>query len=374
MKRDVTAITISDLHCFNNLCPTHMVVEQSMRWVEDHTAVLKQADLFIIGGDWFHRGVHYSSPLVFESLTLITFIGKFCYTHGLKLRILEGTKSHDMNQNVGLVHHLAVAYPDLDVKLFKTICIEHISEWDMDILYVPDDMGSAEHVWSEVQKVLIEKSLSVVDMAIMHGCFTYQLPQVSLATSHDEDLFSSIVRYFITIGHHHVYNPHPDGVIVPQGSLSRTAHGQEEPKGGIIMYMSPDIPARHTFLENKHATPFIKYNLTDNILKDEANIRKLTELDNELMHIRLVGPDTNPLLSSTKALNAKYTHVKFTIEKTNEVTNIVKKSKVDYLQVVNINESNFPVVLEDYLKLMGVDNQGKIITTLRGFLDDELDR
>lgn len=370
LNRSVSVISISDLHTFNTLNPTDLIVKHMSAWLIKHEPTIIKADVFVIAGDWFDKEVGYSSPMIFHSLALITQIGLLCLKNNIKLRILSGTKSHDMGQLESLMYHLEAVCPTLDVKLYSTIAIETMRDTGLTVLYVPDDVGSAEHVWSEVNKVMNHEGLTEVDMGVMHGCFDYQLPMIKLSTSHNDEAYLRIVKHLITIGHHHVYNPHPSGRIIPQGSADRTAFGQEAEKGGIAMYMFPDQDPYHVFLPNKLATKFTKVRLVGDISKDETAVRKLALSTTELIHIRLVGERSNPLLTAVASLSQEYPHAKFSVERLEESV-VKEKEQITTIHVKSVNRNNFADALHEYLGERGVENSQSVVNLLKEFVKDE---
>ena len=373
MRRDISAVTISDLHVFNNLNPTAMVVEHGIAWFDDHIKLISKADVFFVAGDWFDRGVRYASPDVYLSIMLASKLGRICSDNNIKLRFLEGTKSHDMNQNQNLVSYLGDMYPSLDIKLHKTICIEYIEDLDINILFVPDDMGTADYVWKCVTSVLAEADVKAVDIACMHGCFEYHVAGIQSPYFHDEKLYSSIVRSYITIGHHHTWNVSKSGRIITQGSLDRISFGQEEEKGGVLVYCSTSGDVQYERLINTRATPFIKYKLTGDTDVDERAIRKLTTLNDQLMHIRLVGNRDEPFLLSLRSFGDMYKHVKFTKEVPDVSTAELTKSAMRIKKLPTITRDNFPEMLDEYLQDKEALDRDTIIQTLRGFTDEDTD-
>ena len=373
MIRDISAVTISDLHVFNNLNPTNLVVNHGISWLEDHIKTISKADVFFVAGDWFDRGIRYASPDVYLSIVLANKIGKICLDNNIKLRFLEGTKSHDMNQNQNLVNYLVDMYPALDVKLHKTICIEYIPDLDINVLFVPDDMGTADYVWKRVTEVLAEADVQAVDIACMHGCFEYHVAGIDSPHFHNEKLYLSIVRSYITIGHHHTWNVDKSGRIFTQGSLDRMSFGQPEEKGGVVVYCSTTGDVSYERLINTRATPFVKYVLTGDPTADEEAIRKITMLNDQLVHIRLIGSRDEPFLLSLRTFGDKYKHVKFSKEVPDISTADLTKSAMRVKKLPAITRDNFPEMLGEYLEDRNAPDREAIILTLRGFTDENND-
>jgi len=102
-----------------------------------------------------------------------------------------------------------------------------------------------------VKVLLANKGLDKVDLAIMHGAFRYQLPDIVEEPTHDERTYLDIVKYFIFIGHVHQSSQYER--ILAAGSFDRHTHGDEGIKGFYDVSFREDGTNRITFVENKYA-------------------------------------------------------------------------------------------------------------------------
>ena len=64
------------------------------------------------------------------------------------------------------------------MKYVDTLSVEHIEEWGINVLYVPDKIRTTvKEVYDDTIDLLKSLALSKVDFCIMHGAFAYQLPE-----------------------------------------------------------------------------------------------------------------------------------------------------------------------------------------------------
>ena len=53
---------------------------------------------------------------------------------------------------------------------------------------------------------------------------------------HDQEYYNSIVNYYVLVGHDHKFKIYNN--ILATGSVDRTRHGEEEPKGFMELYIN----------------------------------------------------------------------------------------------------------------------------------------
>ena len=349
MKSDLVTINISDLHMFNRLNPTPFMVKALLGWIHGNEELIASADLFVVAGDFFDRGVNHNHPDHKYITILWATLGRLLSKNNVVLRFLEGTKSHDMNQNLRLVEFLEHAYPRLNVRLYKTISYEYIESLDVDLLYVPDNMGTGKQVIEEVHRVLSEANVTAVDIGVMHGLFELQVPHAESPTDHNVQDYLDIVRYYIQIGHDHKYKPLGDKII-PGGSFDRIAHGEEDAKGGFVVMMTPGMPVQHQFLENIKAMTFVTIELTNNLERDRANIDLVGKLPYLKVHVRLKGSSDHPFIQDFRPFARAYENIVFTTKRINPPKETLSYEPIEYEDIVMITPENLLVRFDSYLK------------------------
>lgn len=232
--------------------------------------LLNESDFLFIAGDFWDKALSLPGNTVPDILLYISSLLKRCVEFNVRVRILEGTPSHDRKQsNVFNVINFANGNK-CDLRYIDKLYIDYEKDFDMYILYVPDEWkNSIERTWDDVLDQLKVNNLDKVDMAIMHGMFGYQMPAGLKLKHHDEKRYLNIVDRYISIGH--VHTPSMYDRIFAQGSHDRLRHNEEEAKGLMVSEVFDDITSdRVTFIENKLATPFKIVDITKLSEQDAA--------------------------------------------------------------------------------------------------------
>lgn len=250
--------SISDIHLNHPNTPTELIVRNLMLYAFPDQKSTHDLDIIFIGGDVTHSLMDFASE---NAILFRKWVAEFlwmCAKHDIMVRIIEGTPLHDWKQSRIFVEENENHSIGCDLKYFTDIHIEHIDRYDIDVLYIPDEIRpTTGATWNRVVELLEERGLEKVDLAIMHGAFAYQLPDVADVRDkvHDEEKYLSIVRHYIFIGHVHTHRP--KGRIIPNGSFDRLAHGEEEDKGHVRL-----LKGNIEFIVNKGAMRYIQLNVS----------------------------------------------------------------------------------------------------------------
>lgn len=251
MVKIIKYLVVSDIHLGHNTNKTPEIIDNLNMYFEENSKLFKTLDVIFIAGDITDKLLSTHSKdyqLVIEWLTGLII---FCSRNKIKLRILEGTPSHDWKQAKIIQTLISKFNIDVNFKYIDTLHIEIMSDINLSILYVPDEYKqNATDTYNEVLELMSSNKISTVDIAIMHGQFNYQLPMIKLKSSHDEELYLNIVKYYISIGHIHSFSVFDR--ILAQGSFDRIAHNEEEDKGGIVVTLNKSKP-EFMFIKNKHS-------------------------------------------------------------------------------------------------------------------------
>jgi hypothetical protein len=245
-----SGLVLSDLHIGNSRTPSSFIITNITKFFNKYRRVINGIDYLFIVGDFYDKLLTLASNDAIQSIAFMNFLVDFCISNKIKLRVLEGTKSHDYNQP--LIFQEIYKNVNVDFKYFSTIAIEHDIDKDIYILYVPDDLYNTREKYLAVIKELLEEhQLTTVDLALMHGAFDYQLP-IKTETSFLPSDFN-FVKEFIFIGHIHSHKPYKN--IIPPGSFDRLRFNEEEKKGGIYFKVD-EFGKEYRFLENKYAMEY----------------------------------------------------------------------------------------------------------------------
>lgn len=301
-------LNVGDVHLGHARTPTEFILRNLDIYI-NVPSVLDDIDLVSIAGDFFDRCLSYADHQVGLIESWITRFLMQCVASNVIVRVLEGTPSHDWKQSSFFEQQAKSVGIPVDVRHVTELSIEHIEALDMDVLYVPDKWRpTTVETWTEVQGLLSQHGLTQIDIAIMHGAFEYQLPEIVTEPAHDSVSYLSIVKYLIFIGH--VHRNFVRDRIVPSGSFDRLVQGEEEPKGFHIAEV--DIKSSNyklTFCENKKAKIYKAIDLDqfdetniwgflDQLVKEypkksafSLKVKKGNTLNGSLRHIRSRYPD-----------------------------------------------------------------------------------
>lgn len=313
-KPRVKYFTISDVHLNHPRNKTVDICKALTVLFEDFKdgTVFSDLDIIFIAGDMFHTLMDCSGNTIHDSIIWMSKLMRFCSRNKIKLRILEGTPSHDWQQ-MELANTLdKILNLDLDVRYIQTLHIEKMEDLDLTILYIPDEWApTTADTMEEVKELMFSMNLQSVDIAQMHGFFGYQLPNVaSNEYKHDEAFYLAIVKHYINIGHVHTFSTYDR--IIAQGSTDRLAHGEEEPKGGVLCDIRGPDGDSFIFVENKLAKIFrtieLKSKDIDKCLKTIENKTKNDPVDS---FIRIKATKDHPIYIAFDELKLKFPQFNF---------------------------------------------------------------
>lgn len=346
MNKKIKYLSISDIHLGNKLNRTDNIVDNLRYFFRINHNQFKKLDIICIVGDTFDRLLINSSNDYILATEWLTELVLYCKSNSIKLRILEGTPSHDWNQAKLINTIIDKLKLDVDFKYIETLYIEQLDDLGIKILYVPDEYKhKASETYQDVIKLLESNNLSKVDIAFIHGQFHYQLPMVRLESSHNEEDYLNIVKYFISVGH--IHTPSVYERILAQGSFDRLAHNEEEDKGAMLIEID-GINNKYNFIKNTKAMIFKTYRydnieLNDMIVNLTENISKLPDNSN----IRIISSNEEYLTKSLSIIKDKFSNMVIKIEKPKTKENsfkIIEDDKI--IESFNITKDNIIELLD----------------------------
>lgn len=355
-KDEIRYICISDIHLGNRRNKTSEIVKNLDIWFNNYKT-RTDLDILFIAGDIFDRLLDFNSDDAIESSLWLSRVVNWCIRSNIKLRILLGTYSHDMNQTRIINVVTALVKEPVDVKYVTTLSIELMEDLGISVLYIPDEWNSDSSKTLEETKIELAKyHLDKVDLAIMHGAFDYQLP-VKTNEMHLSSLYQELVKYYINIGHVHTFSV--NGNIIAQGSFDRLTHGEEEPKGGVECVIREDGTKDIFFIENKTAKIFKTITVnTDNVEKEIDKIKKIC-LNLPLgSYVRLKSKKNNPIftvLTEIQKLLPDITFSKNTDDDEIKQTTLFKEIATQTYESITITRENIVKLVEEKLQSSNVD-------------------
>lgn len=360
-------LVLSDIHFGHNINKTCYIVENLNKFFHNYSKELENLHVIFIAGDIFDRLLSNSSQDYILATEWLTELILFCKNNNIKLRILEGTPSHDWKQAKLISAIISKLKVDIDYKYIDTLLIEYMEEYKLHVLYIPDEYKpKAIDTLKEVKKKLKEMKLTQVDIAIMHGQFHYQLPMIKLDSSHTEEEYLNLVKRYISIGH--IHTPSIYNRIIAQGSFDRLAHNEEETKGGVIITLSDTNGDTYKFLNNNNAMVFKTIKFKDeSIDKICTKVRKILKDLPINSNIRIIANNEEYLHKSIAILSKEYTGYRLKAER-------VKKDKPVKLISKEII-SNSLIIREDNIRdlLMGEIKKYNLSSDEIRVLNEELD-
>lgn len=353
-------LTISDIHLGNQRNTASEIIKNlntSFNYFDG--SLYTDIDILFLDGDIFDTIVESRSPVYHEIVRWVSRLIHFCSRCNIKLRVLEGTPSHDWRQSkifdtqVDLLRILDI---EIDFLYIDTVYIEHMKDIDLYILYVPDEANSTSKItFNQVKSLMKSMDISKVDIAHMHGMFGYQLPMVSSEQAHLESDYLDITKYFIHIGHIHSHSKYAR--IIAQGSFDRLSHNEEEPKGFVISYIDRvnDV-ATYEFIENKNAKSFVtlRFKDTDSLSYCNDLIDKTVESLRPGSYLRISAPDEHEIYKSFDGLKKFYTSKVVLDKKTNKKESTALIDDVTYMaenyKPITIKRENIATLIFEELE------------------------
>lgn len=297
--------SVSDIHLGHRRNPARDIVKNLYAAFPDN-AQTGELDVLCVVGDLFDDLLTAPNEALEETDPWIAYMLRLCAKHAIKLRILEGTPSHDWRQSERWNTIERVIQSGCDYKYVKDLSIEFIEDLDIHVLYVPDEWETtAEKTLAQVHELLRAKGLEQVDYAFMHGQFEYQLPPVVKAQKHSSEEYLKLVRHLIFIGHVHIHSSLDR--IHAQGSFDRLTHGEESPKGHLRARVHPSGEYEMTFVENTGAKIFLTISCLGMTLEEtlEQVDRRAPKLP-EGSFVRIEADGDNPVLANMELLIRRY--------------------------------------------------------------------
>lgn len=298
-KQNISYLVISDIHLGVKRVSVRSILSnlKTVFTNFDKDGPMTKLDIVFIAGDLFDQALWFTNEDIVLIISFIRDLMGWCEHHAVALRILEGTPSHDRHQPRNLVP-IAENFPRLDFRYVETMCVEAFNDLGITCLYVPDEFGgSAEKAQGLILNEVHRLGLSRVDIAIMHGMFKYQVPEItSDRYKYDEEFFLNLVRWFINIGH--VHRPSTYERILAQGSFDRIAHNEEHAKGCMLMELDTNVGNKFFFIENKGAAIFKTIHVRwKDLERAVAQVRNVCSELPDNSHVRIKAAKGHPVLN-----------------------------------------------------------------------------
>lgn len=304
---EIKYLVISDVHLGHPRNKTHEILK-SLDIFFNYFSNYSDLDILFIAGDLFDGLIDNYTAEYQDIVMWIHRLMLFCSRNNIKLRVLEGTPSHDWGQCAIFDTLYKVSDIKLDLKYITEIHIEHMEDYNVDILYVPDEATESPDItYNQVSNLLNDNNIDKVDISIMHGMFGYQIPQIKSMQAHDEQKYLDITRYYIHIGHVHIHSEYDR--IIAEGSFDRLAHNEEEDKGAVLATINTSTNyMKYDFIVNRNSKIFKTISITRCKDLDSAIVR----LDKEIFklpldsYVRIKSPKDSIIYQGFDELKKRY--------------------------------------------------------------------
>lgn len=345
MKRPLRFKSFHDVHNFHHQVSSREILSKLTKALPDET--LKELDAILIPGDFFDRLMFLPNEEVWFVKAWVRQFLIRCKTFNVKIKLLEGTPSHDRKQGVMFVFENEAIQADLHYA--QQIELEYDSDLGLWILYIPDQMGTPEYVYDEVLKLYQENNIEQADICLLHGQFDYQFPSWMKISCHNSDIWNKLVKYFTVAGHIHTRSQ--QGNIYVAGSFDRLRHGEEEPKGHLDITLDNEA-LFVTFIENKEAHLFKTVSVEGlSLEKASETIQQFVEEFPPNTFVRVTCLPTDTIRESLTTLRKQYPTLRWTIlEKEGETTPKSFELVEEGFNAIEITKDNFLFFVEKELE------------------------
>ncbi len=366
MIKNISILNLSDLHFGHPKTPTNTIVSNLWYFIKNNYSLIRKVDFIIISGDYYHRLLSNGSTELNAVISFTLWLVNFCAKENIRLRIMKGTPSHDWDQVSTLNTMLKNSESTVDFRYVSHLYIENIPDLDMNILYVPDELNhDASITYKEILRLMESKALSQVDLIVTHGEYEHHLPIHPRLSTHSAQDYLSLTDNYILNGHIHT-NSVFKRILTP-GSFDRLNHGEEEKKGGFLIYLNINQPNTYIFLENKNSKNFVTIDIKEEINIQKAFLElklKIKKLSKE-SHIRLMFNRDNPLRRELNLFRSEFPNFFFIIKDFKEEKDTEISEEI-YKEILGITKENIKGLLLE--SMSGVIN-GKDIEIFNQEID-----
>lgn len=304
----------------------------------------KAIDFIIILGDWFDRKLNMNSKDAKYSTLFFERICQIAINNNIKIRIIQGTESHDNNQ-LEILEILA-KNKQIDFKVFYEVSEEELFP-DFNVLYVPEEYITS---FDEKYGQYIDRTY---DMIFGHGViqevkFAAYLQQsektMKRAPIFKSNMLINMCYGPIFFGHVHTRDIFHDRVHYV-GSFSRWMFGEEEDKG--FYYVKYDTKSKEyetKFIINENAKRYDTIEIYDketgfyNMNKEDQIkfiLDLLSSIDYDNLRLQFYIPDDyseyNFLISMISESFGKYKNVKLDFKVNSKI-----KSRKEVEEKINL--------------------------------------
>lgn len=233
-------VVLADLHI--GAVPANILRDELEIFFNYLTEV--EPEMIVIAGDMLDKKISFNSE---DSKLALQFVERLTSYESI-IRIIRGTRNHDLNQLNNFIH--LEERLDLDFRIINRVTEEQIGLHKF--LYVPEEYIENQHDYYK-QYLLTEYS-----MVFGHGTFAHvgfvSHSQATEKNMKEAPVFTTDFFKANKICFGHIHNPSVYKNIYYTGSYSRWHFGEEEAKGFRMFDLETN---KDYFIENTKARTFV---------------------------------------------------------------------------------------------------------------------
>lgn len=258
----VKGVVLNDIHFgIKDSQRIYEELKQFIKFLEDNG---KDLDIVIFAGDYFDRKLTVGDPGTLYAISFFKNVIDICKKEKLKLRMIQGTRSHELNQ-------LSLFFPfinseGLDFKIIETVTEEELMP-GFNVLYIPEEYpeSSEEHY-----KIYKEKEYNAI---FGHGSWDFVSFENQKEQAIRTDILStpvfvfeewkdSLKNGFASFGHIHSRHKYK-GKIFYSGAFSRWDFSDISERGFThFEYDTEKKEYKVNFIDNIEAPTFSNFSLS----------------------------------------------------------------------------------------------------------------
>lgn len=275
MMKKLNIVVISDIHF--GIKDTKKMYENLKKVFLPYLKKKNELDMIVIAGDLLDHKISFNSEISKFIIEFINELINIAINKNSKIRILRGTRNHDLDQLNNFLY--LELREDVDFKIISTVR-EEIIENKVKILYLPEEyMDNKEEFYQEYFS-------KQYDLCFFHGTFKHESFKnqdiYSEKPIKDAPIFTynelvDVIKGPIIGGHIHRTSIYKQKIYYT-GSFYRWAYGEEKSKGFIdLEYNISDSSFNVEFIKNKLAPKYITVDLKD-IITEECEVNERINL------------------------------------------------------------------------------------------------
>jgi len=307
-------------------------------------------DLVAISGDYYDHKLNYDSTYCKYSIDFMHDVLKLAVKYNFKVRIIQGTKTHDYDQ-LDNFRHFEDIYIE-NFKIIKSAGFEEIID-NVNILYVPEEyVNFPDEYYNEFHDMCVDGAK--FDLIFGHGTFEHQAFASQIQESEREissapvfmiDDWIDNVYGGIFFGHIHNHSSYKNKIFY-NGSYSRWGFGEEKPKGFLLIDYDEETTEISTeFIENYNALTYKTVDL-DKLVEQkgiegsiDSKMELISEVKEKYDNIRLIFSDDNKN-EDLQVIRENFSNDEsLRIKSNNKIKSVEKDEKFDFVTNGNLDMS-----------------------------------